>query len=274
MANPMKTYEEKKKQLGLVHKAIWGPQWDRRANTNPQWRWMSKQWQRQGREPRTEVGHFDFYPYPQKWQDYVDAVKQKPNILPSFQEDNNSTVYSDVIDWGFRKQVRQTNGPFPVFNIGINPQHQGWFIPTHRSLDAKYRFPGTRNVAGPHQNEESTGVLLGVFVGFRRVRRDKWNPWWWEVVYARLDKRDRALLHAYNYNYLGMPLSAVKKGKGTSWKCRTNDIIWVEALEHMTMEERTEWIGDQVRRPAASYHNHCADFNELRCAFNLPPFYF
>lgn len=129
-------------------------------------------------------------------------------------------------------------------------------------------------MAGPHQNENFTSVSLGVFVGFRRLRRDKWNPWWWEVVYARLDKRGRALLYAYDYNHHGMPLSAVKKGKGTSWKCRTNDIIWVEALEHMNMKERTEWVRDQIRRPAASYHNHCGDLNKLRCAFNLSPFYF
>lgn len=273
MANPMEPFEDKKRQLGLERSAMWGPHWDRRFNANPQWRWLSKLWQREDLEPLTQVGHFDFYPYPQKWQDYVNAVKQKPGILPSFQEDNNNTIHPNILDPG-RQLIRQSNGPFPVYNIWMNPQRQGWFIATHKSLDARNRFPGARNVAGPHQNANFQGVLLGVFVGFRRVKRDRWNPWWWEVVYARLDKRGRAILHAYDYNYLGMPLTAVKKGKGTSWKCRTNDIIWVEALENMTMQERTQWVGDQVSRPAASYHTHCKDFNELRCAFDLPPFYF
>lgn len=105
MANPMQPFEDKKRQLGLERDATWGPHWDRRFNANPQWRWLSKLWQREDLEPLTQLGHFDFYPYPQKWQDYVNAVKQKPDILPSFQEDNNNDIHPNILDPG-RQLIR------------------------------------------------------------------------------------------------------------------------------------------------------------------------
>lgn len=64
-----------------------------------------------------------------------------------------------------------------------------------------------------------------------------------------------------------MPLTLLTKEVGFLGVVRQSDVIWVEALHNMTMADRTEWVGNQIQRPAVGYHLHGIAHNELRCAF-------
>ena len=114
----------------------------------------------------------------------------------------------------------------------------------------------------------------GVFAGFRRKNREQLSSWDWEAVYARLDKRDRVDLRAWEYNYLRMPLSTLDE-----WTQRVAaaDVIWIEGLEDASREQREEYVKETIRMWNAlghEYHGHGWVRNGLRSSFNLPPFQF
>lgn len=127
-------------------------------------------------------------------------------------------------------------------------------------------------VNGPHPS--SMHVQAGVFVSFRRRGRPRNNPWWWEYVYAILDSKDRLVLHAYNYNYLGMPLSP-PRGVRWNWRARNEDVLWIESLREVIMGERREYVRrvteDWDASNGAFYHSHGFVRNGLRKDFELPP---
>lgn len=76
-----------------------------------------------------------------------------------------------------------------------------------------------------------------------------------------------------------MPLTPRSKVKGKwTWKAKTADVIWVEALANATREEREAYVlrvRDLWNDPKrAYYHSHGFASNGTRMQFGQPPYRF
>ncbi|KAL2066547.1 hypothetical protein VTL71DRAFT_2618 [Oculimacula yallundae] len=245
--------------------------WTPELADNPQWMWLSHHWIKAKRVPEltaAENFHPIFSSYSQKWLDYVTSVRDAPNTktnndVPSLRLfPYGSPAHSDPA----QNTGAPQNGPFIVNYL----RGDGTPIPsaTFFIVPGDFWIESEKN---PHPDH--IFLQAGVFVGFRRKGRLQKNAWWWECVYANLDKRGRVVLRAYCYNYLGMPLT-----RGPKWRCqvREGDVLWIESSRGRSAEERRVYVESVVEgwSGRTDYHTHGFMRNGLRKDFDVPPYRF
>lgn len=202
--------------------------WFAERDDHPKWLLDSNKWIQNKREPEnlcpsgsekrflTDFNRF--------WERYVSDVKQ---LAPTTTNDSMPGLL--VLPFGWHSDeasFRPESSAVPVLE---GEGENGPFIMDHLRYPEKVPIPPDKMGIMPgyfwlgrRMYYEQVPLQAGVFVGFRRSRRPQLNPWWWEVVYAKLNGNGKLMLQAWNYNYLGMPLSALKNW---SWRAKESDVI-------------------------------------------------
>ncbi|KUJ08590.1 uncharacterized protein LY89DRAFT_788948 [Mollisia scopiformis] len=180
----------------------WG--WEKHLDLFPQWLWLSDQWIEADEQATSDL-----------WVQYVEAVQSQEEV-PSLKLAPLGGIPDFLNQHELEGTMKYQNGPFVVDYLDGNQQQV--------APDAllKYIPPGRFWIGLNVPDKRCVPLGAGVFIGFRRLGRPEKNPWWWECVYARLDKRGHLYLHAYNYNYSGMPLTSRKNYRS---RARTQNVI-------------------------------------------------
>ncbi|KUJ08591.1 uncharacterized protein LY89DRAFT_741943 [Mollisia scopiformis] len=230
--------------------------WEPHLDLFPQWLWLSDDWIAADQVPEPPSLEWKTDSGQDAADDEVPSLQLAPwGGVPDFLPQPPAEGY-----------MYNHNGPFVIISD-----------PTYRGLsDAKLEIvpPGPFWIGVNVQDSRCMPLSAGVFVGFRRNGRPQKNPWWWECVYAKLDKRGRVFLHAYNYNYLGMPLTPLDNYR---FRPKQRDVIWIASLATATRQQIQKYVTQGTQHwddKGVLYHGHGWVRNELRAAFFLPPYRF